>query len=124
MKWKTLLVLGLISLGAIAPIGVVRSQDGTLGTGHPQQNDLRPPIAKVNPTKPIQVRVISQTNVPVVARVVAKTDDRLVAPGQSVTFGRLHTNYLPLPFNIQVSLQNTPDPDQPIGVLLEMIDSW
>ncbi len=85
-----------------------------------QQNDRRSAIAKVDPNKPIQIRVVSQTNVPVVAFVRSATGYRPVSPGQSVTFGRLHTSYLSFPIDLQVSLENSPNPDNPIGVDLEV----
>jgi hypothetical protein len=46
--------------------------------------------------------------------------DRPIAPGKSVTFGRLHTRYLTLPINLQVLLQDNPDPAKPTGVFLEV----
>ncbi|MDX2228222.1 MAG: hypothetical protein NW220_01200 [Leptolyngbyaceae cyanobacterium bins.349] len=86
----------------------------------PQQNDRRTAIAGVNPQRPIQIRVVSQTTLPVVASLGTAAGDRPVAPGKSVTFGRLHTSYLPLPLDLQVTLQDTPDPNQPVGVFLDI----
>jgi hypothetical protein len=86
----------------------------------PQQNDRRAAIAKINPQKPIQIRVVSQTTVPVVASLGAAVGDRPVAPGKSVTFGRLHTRYLSLPIDLQVSLKNSPDPANPIRLFLDV----
>ncbi len=86
----------------------------------PQQNDQRSAIAGINPQKPIQIRVVSQTTVPVVASLGAAVGDRPVAPGKTVTFGRLHTRYLSLPIDLQVSLKNSPDPAKPISLFLDV----
>lgn len=126
--------LGIVALGGLLTMGTALAVTGPLraatqlvtaqanqpATVEPQQNDLRAAIARVNPKQPIQVRVISRTNVPVVTTVASVTDDRPVAPGQTVTFGRLHTSYLSLPLDLQVSLQNNPDPAKPIGVFLDV----
>lgn len=114
----TATVLGPIQLRGVAQLSV--AQADRPASVEPQQNDRRPAIAKVNPQKPIQIRVISRTQEPVVASVIPVVGDRPVAPGKSVTFGRLHTSYLPLPMNVQVSLQNDVDPNQPVSVYLDV----
>ncbi len=120
MKLGFIALAGLMALGAIATTSLVMAQGNQPTTVEPQQNDRRPAIARVNPNKPIQIRVISQTTVPVVASMVPAVGDRPVAPGKSVTFGRLHTSYLSLPMDLQVSLAKTPDPAKPTGVSLEV----
>lgn len=128
MKLNLVVLAGLTMTGIILPFTTVPSttvqaviaQEKLPEPGTPQQNDRRAAIARVNPKRPIQIRVISQTNVPLVTSVVAATRDRPLAPGQSVTFGRLHTSYLNLPLNLQVTMQDNPDPKNPIGVSLEV----
>jgi hypothetical protein len=110
-----LMVMGTV--GAIASTNHVTAQEAQPVTGTPQQNDRRAAVAQLNPQKPIQIRVISQTNVPIVASLF-QAGDRAIAPGKSVTFGRLHTSYLTLPINLQVLLQDNPDPAKPTGVFL------
>lgn len=125
--WRRIrMKLGLVALAGLMTIGVATTSQMVMAQGNqpapvePQQNDRRPAIAKVNPNKPIQIRVISQTTVPVVASMVPAVGDRPVAPGKSVTFGRLHTSYLSLPIDLQVSLAKTPDPAKPISVFLNV----
>lgn len=127
MKLGTIAFVGCMTVGVIlaepgirtAP-SLVMAQVNQTAPVEPQQNDRRTAIARVNPKRPIQVRVISRTNVPVVASMVPAVGDRPLAPGQSVIFGRLHTSYLSLPMDVQVSLVNTPDPNNPIGVSLDV----
>lgn len=119
MKLGIVALAGLLTMGAIATTQWVTAQENQSAPVS-QQNDRRAAITKVNPNRPIQIRVVSQTNVPVVASVLPEVGDRLVAPGQNVTFGRLHTRYLTLPMDLQVSLQTTPDPNKPISVYLDV----
>jgi hypothetical protein len=120
MKLAITAVAGLITIGAVSTIQLVMAQGQQPVPVAPQQNDRRAAIAKISPNQPIQIRVINRTNAPIVTSIVSITDDRPVASGQSTTFGRLHTSYLPLPLNLQVSLQNTPDPNKPVGVSLDV----
>ncbi|XGV97890.1 MAG: hypothetical protein ACAF41_02945 [Leptolyngbya sp. BL-A-14] len=120
MKLGTVALAGLMvvgTVGAIVSTDRVTAQEAQPVPGTPQQNDRRAAIAQINPQKPIQIRVISQTDVPIVASTV-QAGDRPIAPGNSVTFGRLHTSYLTLPINLQVLLQDNPDPAKPTGVFL------
>jgi len=120
MKLGIVALAGLMVVGTVVAnisIDRVMAQEAQPVTGTPQQNDRRAAIAQINPQKPIQIRVISQTDVPIVASTV-QAGDRSIAPGQSVTFGRLHTSYLTLPINLQVLLQDNPDPAKPTGVFL------
>jgi hypothetical protein len=128
MKLGIVGLAGLVMMSAMV-LGTTQLQGATQmsvtqvdrpASAEPQQNDRRPAIAKVNPQKPIQIRVISRTKEPVVASVIPVVGDRPVAPGKSVTFGRLHTSYLPLPMDLQVSLQNDVDPNKPISVYLDV----
>jgi hypothetical protein len=128
MKLGNVTLTGLMIMGATFTVAaqlhaatqVVTAQQNQSAPGEPQQNDRRGAIARVNPKKPIQVRIISQTNVPVVASMVPAVGDRPVAPGKSVIFGRLHTSYLSLPMDLQVALAKAPDPKKPIGVFLDV----
>ncbi|MGQ9872256.1 hypothetical protein [Leptodesmis sp.] len=117
MKLLPVALAGLLTLSAVATTQLVVAQGNQSTPVELQQNDRRPAIAKVNPNKPIQIRVISQTTVPVVASIVPAVGDRPVAPGKSITFGRLHTSYLSLPMDLQASLAKTPDPPNPSAYL-------
>ena len=91
MKYLPLLLATAIT-GAICPPSAIAQID---------QNDNRPPIAKINPQKPIQIRVINQANEQIIAVLTEPaSNDRAIAPQQFVTFGILHTSYLPLPINL------------------------
>jgi hypothetical protein len=116
MKLAIVAFAGLMMMGATF---AVTAQDTPVNPV-PQQNDRRAAIARVNPNKPIQVRVISRTTIPVVSSMPPQVGDRPIAPGQSTTFGRLHTSYLSLPMDLQVSLKNSPAPDNPIGLFLDV----
>ncbi|MBM0741965.1 hypothetical protein JOY44_10060 [Phormidium sp. CLA17] len=127
MKLGTVALAGLTVMGAVAATNLVLAQESQpipvesqQIPVEPQQNDRRAAIARVNPKKPIQIRVTSRTNIPVVATVLPTAGDRPIAPGKTVIFGRLHTSYLSLPMDLQVSLQETPDFDNPIRVYLEV----
>ncbi len=109
--------VGVMALGMMmSPLAL--AQESAPPIAEPQQNDRRAAIARINPQKPIQIRVVSRTDVPVVASLGPLIGDRPLAPGKSVTFGRLHTSYLPLPLDLQVTLKETPDPNNPMGVFL------
>lgn len=118
MNWSLWMLAGWL---AIAPLGMTARgvAQGTL-PGEPQQNDRRSAIARIDPKKPIQIRVVSQTTLPVVTSTVAAAGDRPLAPGQTVTYGRLHTSYLPLPLDLQITLQDTPDPNNPQSLFLDV----
>lgn len=120
MNLSTVALAGLMTMGVLASTHLGMAQENQPVPVEPQQNDRRPEIARINPKKPIQIRVVSQTTVTVVASSVPAVGDRLVTPGKSVTVGRLHTSYLSLPMDLQVSLAKTPDPAQPIGVSLDV----
>lgn len=112
--WVGVTAVGMI----ISPL--VLAQQAEPPAIEPQQNDQRAAIARIDPQKPIQIRVVSRSNLPVIASLGATIGDRPVAPGKSVTFGRLHTSYLPLPLDLQVTLKDTPDPNNPLGVFLNI----
>jgi len=61
------------------------------------------PVAQVDPEEPIQIQVINESEVDIGALVrFPPTDTRMAAPGESVTFGVLHTSFLPPPIDFQV----------------------
>jgi hypothetical protein len=103
MKLSILVLAGLITMGAIAQSELTNAQQSEPVQETPQQNDRRSPVAKINPNKPIQIRVVNQSNVDILAVLAEPTSsERNVQPQQSVTFGRLHTSYLPPPIDLTV----------------------
>jgi hypothetical protein len=55
-------------------------------------------VGQINPSRPIQIEVINAGGVPITSQLTQPpTDERLVAPGNRVTFGSLTTSYLPTP---------------------------
>lgn len=61
------------------------------------QNE-REPVAQIDPDRPILIEVVNAGGVPITCRLTQPaTDDRVVAPGSSVTFGSATTSYLPVP---------------------------
>lgn len=106
------LIAGLlvVTAGSIAP-----SQAATETVAQPAQLPLiaqttepasvRPAIASVDPNQPIQIRVINQSaiNVNIASQLMQPaSDERVASPENSVTFGRLHTSYLPLPLDLSI----------------------
>ncbi|MGI0488055.1 hypothetical protein ACN4EK_21660 [Pantanalinema rosaneae CENA516] len=120
MKMDVIASAGLMAMFVITTSQYAIAQENQSTPVSPQQNDQRSAVAKINPQRPIQIRVVSQTSVPIVASLTQAASDRPVLPGKSVTFGRLHTSYLTLPIDMQVSLQTTPDPDKPTRVFLDI----
>ncbi|MEA5571942.1 hypothetical protein [Calothrix sp. UHCC 0171] len=105
MKLSILVVVGLITMGVIAQSELTTAQQSEqVPNTSQQQNDRRSPIAaKINPNKPIQIRVVNQSNVNILAVLAEPTSrERNVIPQKSVTFGTLHTSYLPPPIDLTV----------------------
>lgn len=102
MKFNSLALVSLILMGTIAPTICTMAQQSETVQGVPQQNDRRAPVAaKVNPSKPIQIRVVNQSNVEIQAMLAEPTSsERKVQPQQSITFGTLHTSFLPPPIDL------------------------
>ncbi|MCU0544226.1 MAG: hypothetical protein MUE44_18960 [Oscillatoriaceae cyanobacterium Prado104] len=103
MKLNSLIGASLLIIGAIAPITPTAAQQSAPVPGLPQQNDRRSPVAQINPSKPIQIRVANQSSVDIQVVLVEPTSrERSVKPQQSVTFGALHTSYLPPPIDLTI----------------------
>jgi len=102
----------LMGLSFGLPVLLVLSQNVAA-----QPNDQRSPIAQIDPSKPIQIRVVSQTNIPVEASIVPAVGFRTLLPGQSITFGRLHTKFLSLPLDLQVT---NPNAGLRLGIFLDV----
>ncbi|AKG21359.1 hypothetical protein [Calothrix sp. 336/3] len=108
-----LFAAGLIMIGAIAPkygdFAIAQSEFKNAQQSEPiqdkprQYNDRRSPVAKINPKKPIQIRIVNQSKVDILTLLTEPTSrEQNVRPQKSVTFGRLHTNYLPPPIDLTV----------------------
>ncbi len=110
-------VLGTVAMGVVA----LKQSVIAYPTNQPTQiaQDTREPIGSIRPDQPIQIRVVSRTDVPLIATLVEPAvGDRPVAPQQSVTFGRLHTSYLSLPIEMTVYVE-----EQGIDVFFEVSTS-
>lgn len=67
----------------------------------PQLNDRRPAIAKINPNKPIQIRVMNNSKVDIQTVLTEPASEEItVKPEKFVTFGRLNKSFLSLPINL------------------------
>jgi hypothetical protein len=76
----------------------------------PQLNDRRLPIAKINPNKPIQIRVMNSSKGDIqIALAEPASEEVTVKPEKFVTFGRLNKSFLPLPINLTIytNVKNT-----------------
>ncbi len=83
-----------------------------------EPEDLRISIAEVDPEQPIQIRVVNESDIDVdiaSALKIPPSDVRVAAPGESVTFGRLHTSFLPPPLELTLFVRE-------IDIVLENID--
>lgn len=107
MNFSVLVLAGLLVIGTISqaePAATQQSQSLQLSQAQePPEN--RTPVAKIDPKQPIQIRVInkSEIDVDIVAELIQPpSDERIAAPGESVTFGRLHTSFLPLPIELAI----------------------
>ncbi|GAB4374872.1 MAG: hypothetical protein Kow00121_19880 [Elainellaceae cyanobacterium] len=61
------------------------------------------PVARVNPDRPIQIRVENATSIPIRSRLTQPASaERTIAAGDSTSFGSTTTSYLPLPINLLV----------------------
>lgn len=110
IRFCVLTLCGLTGVGMGLPLwsNPVSSHAGSLPALSATRNypiqmaqDVRESVASIDPTQPIQIRVVSQTDTPVIATLVEPAvGDRPIPPRQSVTFGRLHTSYLPLPIDM------------------------
>jgi hypothetical protein len=100
-KFAAFALSGLLGLGAIAQSNSVMAQQGYLSQV-PQTNDMRKPISQIDPNKPLQIRVVNKSSVNIKALIKGVTTERMATPSNSVTFGRLHTSYLPLPISLIV----------------------
>lgn len=94
---------GLCLLGAVTTVIPTMAQPSETLPGVPQQNDRRSPISKIDPSKPIRLRIVNQSSVEVLAVLAEPTSrERKVLPQQSVTFGTLQKSFLPPPIDLTV----------------------
>lgn len=57
-------------------------------------------VGAIDPSEPVLIEVVNAGGVPILTRLtLPATEERLVAPGDTITFGSLATSYLPLPIN-------------------------
>ncbi|MCG9892999.1 MAG: hypothetical protein MH252_18240 [Thermosynechococcaceae cyanobacterium MS004] len=104
MKSSIVALASLMTLGMIAGTTPILAQPSEVAPGTPQQNDRRSPIAaKIDPSKPIQIRIVNQSSVEILAVLAEPTSrERKVLPQQSVTFGSLKSSFLPPPIDLTV----------------------
>ncbi len=104
MKFRIVFLVGLIAMGVTAQSELTTAQQSESVQQAPQQrNDRRESIANINPNKPIRIRVVNQSNVSILAVLAEPTSrEHNVPPQKSVTFGTLHTSYLPPPVDLTV----------------------
>jgi hypothetical protein len=103
MQLNILALASLIVMGAIAQPILASAQLSEVEPGVPQQNDRRSPISKIDPSKPIKLRIVNQSSVEVLAVLAEPTSrERKVLPQQSVTFGTLQKSFLPPPIDLTV----------------------
>jgi hypothetical protein len=110
MKLSNLLVVGLLTMGVLAQSALTNAQQSEPVQKNPQVNDMRTPVAKIDPNKPIQIRIVNESNVDILAVLAEPTSrEHNLKPKKSVTFGRLHTSYLPPPIDLTVytDVENT-----------------
>lgn len=110
MNQRSLLLLGILTTSGwlLAEPMTVQAETLTksaLVAQAPPPETFRDPVAQVDPNEPIQIRVVnaSEDDIDVGAFIrFPPTDTRIATPGESVTFGVLHTSFLPPPIDLQV----------------------
>jgi hypothetical protein len=61
------------------------------------------PVARINPSRPVQIRVVNPGDATVIATLTQPTSaERRVPPGGSTTFGSTTQNFLPLPIEMVI----------------------
>lgn len=101
------LLIGLLPLATIFQSHPVIPQEVKLLqiTQGIEPYKTRESIGEVVPNQPIQIRVInkSQIEVDILTQLtLPPSNKRAAKPGKSVTFGRLHTNFLPPPIELSI----------------------
>jgi hypothetical protein len=110
MKRSVLMLLGLITLGVAAqrhPAIADPVEPQTIAQFVPV--DASAPVGTLDPALPIQIRVVNRSGPDTVVGAVLlqpPTDTRLANPGEVVTFGTLHTSFLPPPLELEVSAKD------------------
>lgn len=106
MNVKHLAIASLGIMGTFAPIAVVATP-WNQPTQIAQVPETRPPIAVVDPSKPIRIRVINNAKVGIVATLLQPaSSERYAKPQETLTFGVAHTQFLPVPINMVVYTNN------------------
>ena len=110
MKFGIFALVGLTIVGVLTqnkPVTAQLSRYFLVAQGI-EPFELRSLVATVDPNRPIQISVINQSELTVKAQLMKPASEERDVPNQgSVTFGRLHTSYLPLPINLTVYPINT-----------------
>lgn len=106
----SLLMIAIFTVSPfLAPEFAIAQQGQAKSVAQTQPSDPDRPVASVNPTQPLQIRVINQadSDVAVTSQLIQPaSNEREVAPGSSVIFGRLHTSYLPLPLQLMLYVKS------------------
>ncbi|MCS6814534.1 MAG: hypothetical protein NZ772_13345 [Cyanobacteria bacterium] len=120
MNVKHLAIAGLGVLGIVTPVATTAApQSQTIQVA--QMPETRPPIAVVNPNKPIRIRVINNAKVDIVTVLLQPaSSERYARPKETVTFGVAHTQFLPVPINLVIY---TNDADAHINSGITVIDN-
>lgn len=124
MKHSALVLLGLVTLGLVF-------QGQSAIAEHPEaaslpiaqliRVDASAPVGTLDPTLPIQIQVVNRSSIDVTIGAVLiqpPTDVRYAAPGEVVSFGRLHTSFLPPPLELEIYSR---DPDISIEALTILV---
>ena len=107
MNFSILALSGLLTVGLIPQVESATNQAPPILqlTQGIEPSEARVSIAKVDPKKPIQIRVINKSQIKadiVTQLMLPPSERRIVTPGGSVIFGRLHTNFLPPPLEFSI----------------------
>ncbi|HSM82835.1 MAG TPA: hypothetical protein VLS96_14185 [Nodosilinea sp.] len=92
--------LGLVCQGRAAIAGAP-----PLPIAQVETTDSRSPVGTVDPDQPIQLEIVNVSRLDAAIGAVLvqpPSDERLAAPGETVTFGRLHTSFLPPPLELDI----------------------
>lgn len=99
MKIRSLMLAGSVLMGmAMVPLAIAPTLQASAEPLLIAQSNVA--VGAIDPGAPVFLEVVNAGSVPVLTRLtLPATEERRIAPGDTVTFGSLATSYLPLPIN-------------------------
>ena len=108
MKHSALVLLGLVTLGLVfqgQSAIAEHPEAASLTLAQLNRVDSSAPVGTLDPAQPIQIQVVNRSGVDTAigaAMIQPSIEVRYAAPGEVVSFGRLHTSFLPPPLELEI----------------------